>query len=429
MTGQQPVPVFVQGALKVRHTCLWLYYFVRFVLRQFGSRRGPQTAAALAYTTLLSIVPLVGVMFSFFGNLPVFKDISDVVQEFVFGNFVPAFGETVREHLIGFSLKASHLTATGIVILMVIALLMLSTIESALNHIWNVSVRRSRVGRFLVYWAILTLGPILLGISLYATSYVLALPVVSSVDASLMLRTRILSVLPFFTTSIAFTLMYVLVPNCHVSHRDAAIGGLTAALFFEIAKYMFGVYVKSVPTYEMIYGAIAVIPLFLVWIYLSCVIVLLGAQIAYCLSVFRLEHVAGQYDKSRWDFFDVYRVLAELWEAQKTGQSLTATQIKRRGLRIPHTLLNEILEILARARWIERVPGGRLMLSRDLHEVTLLDLHHLLPCKFPEKPGDGSDIWQQTLAEALGKYEQGLQESLAVPLGELFRKTTTAPSD
>lgn len=407
---------------RIRSTFTWLFYFCRFVIRQFVSRRGLQTASSLAYTTLLSIVPLVGVMFSFFGNLPVFKDISEVMQEFIFGNFVPAFGRTVQQYLIDFSMKASQLTITGITVLVLIALLMMATIESALNHIWNVLGRRNSVSRFLIYWAILTLGPILIGLGLYSTSYLLALPVVSHVDASLMIKGRLLALMPFFSTSIAFSLMYILVPNCYVNRRDAVIGGVIAALFFELAKYSFGIYVRSVPAYEMIYGAIAVIPMFLIWIYLSWLIVLLGAQIAYGLSVFRLEDAIGKRDKHEWDFFDAYRIIAELWQVQKAGQGLTSIQIKRRGLHIPHLLLNEILELFRKADWLHRTSGGKWMLSRDVNELTLFDLYLLLPCKFPQKISKASDKWQQTLQAVLESHQQELQQQLSVPLGELFRK-------
>ena len=408
---------------RIMPTFVWLYYFSRYVIRQFVARRGLQTASSLAYTTLLSIVPLVGVIFSFFGNLPVFKDISEIVQEFVFSNFVPAFGETIEEYLIGFSVKASQLTTTGIILLALIALLMMSTIESALNHIWNVLHRRNPLARFLVYWAILTLGPVLIGVSFYSTSYLLALPVISSFDQSLMITSKLLVLMPVITTTVAFILMYILIPNCHVNWRYAVIGGVTAALFFELAKFSFGLYVKSVPTYQMIYGAIAIIPMFLIWVYLSWSIVLIGAQIAYSLSVFRLDDAKEKRDKHQWDFIDAYKVVAELWRAQKNGGGLTPAQLKRGGLRIPHLLLNEILEILRKANWIHRVEGGRWMLSRDMNELTLHDLYQLLPGKFPERINDHSDKWQLTLKEVIALNNQDQQEHLSVPLGTLLRQT------
>jgi membrane protein len=407
---------------KIQSAFIWLYYFSSFVIRQFVARRGLQTASSLAYTTLLSIVPLVGVMFSFFGNLTVFKEISEVMQEFIFSNFVPAFGETVEDYLISFSITASKLTTTGIAVLVLIALLMMSTIESALNHIWNVLARRKPIARFLVYWAILTLGPVLIGASLYTTSYLLALPVISSVDESLMITSRLLILLPVLTTGIAFSFMYILVPNCYVDWRNAVIGGVTAALFFELAKYSFGVYVKSVPTYQVIYGAIAVIPMFLIWVYVSWLVVILGAQIAYSLSVFRLDDAIEKRDKHQWEFLDAFKIIAELWQAQKDGKQLTSAQIKRRGIRIPHLMQNEILELLRKANWVHRTSAGTWILSRDMNELTLLDLYQLLPCKFPEKITTPSNKWHQTLEHVINSYSDNQQQHLSVPLGELFRK-------
>jgi len=407
---------------KIQSAFIWLYHFSSFVIRQFVARRGLQTASSLAYTTLLSIVPLVGVVFSFFGNLPVFKDISNIIRAFIFGNFVPAFGQTIEEYLIGFSVKASQLTVTGIAVLVLIALLMMATIESSMNHIWNVLVRRNRVARFLVYWTILTLGPVLIGAGLYTTSYLLALPLISSVDESLMITSRLLVLLPVLTTSAAFSFMYILIPNCYVNWRNALIGGVTAALFFELAKYSFGVYVKSVPAYQLIYGAIAVIPMFLIWVYVSWLTVLLGAQIAYSLSVFRLDDAIEKRDKHQWEFFDAFKIIAELWQAQKDGKQLTSAQIKRRGIRIPHLMQNEILELFRKANWVHRTSAGKWILSRDVNELTLLDLYQLLPCKFPEKITNTSNKWHQSLEDAIKLHRDNQKQYLSVTLGELFRK-------
>jgi membrane protein len=223
-------------------------------------------------------------MFSLFGTLPVFSDISETIGEFVFANFVPEFGRAVQGYLIDFSLNASQMTHTGIMALIVIALLLMWEIESAINHAWNVPVSRNPVKRFSIYLAVLTGGPLLLGIGLFSTSYLLALPLLSDVDSSLMLRARFLTVMPFLTTILAFALLYNLVPNRRVNRNHALIGGVFAATCFEIAKNAFGLYVMAVPSYAIIYGALAIIPLFLVWIYLSWVIVLLGAQVTCCLS-------------------------------------------------------------------------------------------------------------------------------------------------
>src|SRR5690606_1670964 len=122
------------------------------------------------------------------------------------------------------------------------------------------------VARFLVYWAILTMGPLLLGVGLFSTSYLFSLPLISGVDTTFGVKERLLSWLPFMTTSIAFTIIYILIPNCVVLRRHALVGGIAAAILFELAKYGFGIYVRTMPGYQTIYGALAVIPIFLIWI-------------------------------------------------------------------------------------------------------------------------------------------------------------------
>ena len=268
----------------IRDNLIKVLYFSRFFLRHFYTLRGMQTASSLAYTTLLSIVPLIAVMFGLFGKIAILQDVSASIQEFVFTNFVPHFGQTIQGYISGFSTKASQLTITGSMVLVVIAIMLMATIDNAFNRIWFVTKKRNPIARLLVYWAVLTMGPLLIGIGLASTSYLLSLPVVADVDSTLNLKAHFLSWLPFLTTSIAFTLLYILVPNCYVSKRHALVGGIICAILFEFAKYGFGIYVRTMPSYENIYGAISIIPLFLIWIYVSWVIVLFGAHISFCLS-------------------------------------------------------------------------------------------------------------------------------------------------
>ncbi len=400
----------------VKSGAIWLFCFVPYIFQQFFARRTMQSASSLAYTTLLSLVPLIAVMFSFFSNLPVFKDLSEIIQEFVFSNFVPSFGQTIRDYLINFSIKASQLTTTGIILLVVIALMLMSTINSALDNIWHITKRRSLIGRFLVYWAILTLGPVLIGVGFYSTSYLLALPLVDSVDTS-----RLLTLMPFYTTSIAFTLLYILVPNTNVNTRHAIAGGVTAAILFELAKYTFGLYVKAVPTYQVIYGAMAVIPMFLIWIYVSWVIVLLGAQISYSLSVFRMEDIGKHHSEIRWGFLDAYQIIGELWLAQKQGTGRSVMQLKKSGVRIAHTSMNEIFDLLIKANWINRNTSGQYYLIRDLGELTLLDLYKILPCKLPNNMDRPANKWQKSLKGVLADSDASLAVALAIPVNKALK--------
>jgi membrane protein len=412
----------------VRRQFEWLFYFTRFSFRQFFRQRGIQIAAFLAYTTLLSLVPLLTVVVTFLGGLPMFDRFNDAIQTFIFSNFVPNFGDTIRDYLSTFSSKASQLTVTGLVALFVIAILLMNTIDGALNTIWHVHNRRSPVARFLIYWAVLTLGPLLLGIGLLSTSYLLSLPLISGVGGSgYDLKAHLLSWLPFLTTSVAFTLLYVLIPNCFVLGRHALLGGVTAAVLFELAKYGFGVYVRTVPTHE-IYGALAVIPIFLIWIYLSWVIVLLGAHITFCLSAFRLAPEKAGRKEADWDFIEVFRIIVLLWRMQKEGRSLGFNIMRRHGFRIPQYHFNEIMELLQQANWVEKNSQGAWLLSRDMDDVTMLDLHHIIPRPLPLGIPDRSvDRDMEGLYAVLHDYRAHLDKSLSVPLSDVLDGAVARP--
>ena len=321
-----------------------------------------------------------------------------------------------------FATKASQLTITGICILLIIAILLMSTIDNALNTIWRIKKRRNPVGRFLVYWAVLTLGPMLVGVGLISTSYLLSLPVLNEVDATFgfEIKKNLLSSLPFLTTSIAFSILYILIPNCFVSGRHAFVGGFAAAIFFELAKYGFGIYVKTMTTYETIYGAIAIIPLFLIWIYLSWVIVLLGAHFTFCLSAFNFNAERAGRKNPDWELVDVVRLLFALWQVQKQGRPLLSQHLKEYRINLPQYQVNEIMECLQQASWVYQSAGGNWMLSRNLADVTVLDLTGIIPRKVPAESGRTDDVWSEKFAAILQQNHASQESSLSVALDNLF---------
>lgn len=259
--------------------------FFSYFWGHFFSDNCLQHATALSYTTLLSLVPLMAVMLSVFTAFPLFEDVSLQLQHFVFENFVPASGEVVRQYIQQFSENASKLTGPGLISLVVTSIMMMAAIDSSLNKIWHNSKPRRPAARFVVYWSVLTLGPILIGVSLAVSSYIVSLPLFSE-TASYGEKLGLLRALPFFMETLAFTLLYVVVPNCRVAFRAALIGGVTAALLFELAKKAFSFYITSFPAYETIYGAMSAIPVFLVWIFLSWSITLMGAELVWCVGAF-----------------------------------------------------------------------------------------------------------------------------------------------
>jgi membrane protein len=400
----------------------WLFYFVRFSFRHFYEQQGMRIAASLSYATLLALVPLVTVMFGFLGGLPVFSNIGTSMQTYIFTNFMPEFGEIVFDYIKAFSERATQLTVPGLIMIFVIALMLMSTIESALNTIWHVRIRRNPVARFLVYWAILTLGPMLVGAGLFTTSYLFSLPMIYDVETSLGLRENLLVWLPFLTTSIAFTVVYIIVPNCYVLRWHAVAGGIIAAILFELAKSGFGIYVKTIPSYQTIYGALAVIPIFLIWIYTSWVVLLLGAHITFCLSAFRLiaeKHERRDHD---WSFEEVYQIVHMLWLAQKEGKSLSFPQMRKRGLTTPQHQINDIIGYLQAADWVHATGSGNWLLSRDMDEVTMLDLHRIIPRPLPVELHHDDAKAEEILETTLQRYQQSLEENLAVPMSELLRQ-------
>lgn len=243
-------------------------------------------AGNLAYVSLLSLVPLIAVVFALFAAFPMFSEVSVQLKSFVFNNFVPAAGNIIQSYLEQFVANVNKMTAVGIGGLIVTALLLMYSIDSALNAIWRSARKRPLVYSFAIYWMILTLGPLLAGASLAISSYVLSLhwATVSGVSGALDLLLRLF---PLLLSCMAFWLLYSIVPTAQVAGRDALIGALVAGALFELGKKAFALYVTMFPSYQLIYGVLAVIPILFLWVYWTWCIVLLGAEITATLGDYR----------------------------------------------------------------------------------------------------------------------------------------------
>lgn len=260
-----------------------LRQFVSQVAKRFVHDRCQRVAGALSFTTVLAIGPLTAVMLAVLSLAPGFSAWMTVIQDFIYSNFVPAAGEVVQKYLTQFAGKAGRLTAVGLLFLGVTAIMLMATIEQAFNDIWRVANTRKLLHRFLAYWALLTLGPILVAGSLTLTSKLFTLPFLGRAEVTI-LRDVLDVMLPLAFEFGAVVLLYTVVPNVSVLWRNALAGGLFAAVLLETAKYLFAVSMKTFTSYQTIYGAIAALPIFLVWVYISWVIVLLGAIVAATLN-------------------------------------------------------------------------------------------------------------------------------------------------
>jgi len=407
-----------------RVSMLWQrqWHFLRLLGARFVQDQGLPSTASLTYTTLLSLVPLMTVFLAVFSAFPVSERVVEQIQDFVFANFIPASGEVLQQYLQQFSQKASQLTGAGFLFLIVVALMLMANIDRAFNTIWRVKAKRTPLSTFIVYWSILSLGPLLIGVSMAVTSYLVSMPLLSDAAATLGFGRRLLGLAPLLASASAFTLLYAVVPNRRVPIRHAMAGGVLAAVLFEIAKRGFAFYLTQFPAYEAIYGALAAIPIFLVWIYLSWLVTLLGAEFSCCLGIYQDEWSIEESEVRGSEFFLAFRLLQRLWQAQQVGDVLSIKQISRELHGGSEERLETILYDLAKANLVLKVEGGGWALAKDMSEVSLIDLYRVGNCSFTQLPQLDSveDPGEKAFWQVMHKVDEGQSQEMTVPLARLF---------
>lgn len=261
----------------------WMQYLNRCIDDQITVNAG-----YLAYVTLLSIVPLVAVGVAIFSAFPGFESTLVTIENFLFTNLVPTSTDVIKEHISAFAGNANKMTAVGVGFLAAVSLLLIRNVDATLNRIWRIKKKRPMMISFAVYWMVLSLGPVLLGASIGVTSYIVSL--VSFADQGIPgFSGFLLKLLPYIISMVGFIMLYTLVPNTRVPFRAAIPGALFAAMLFELTKKGFALYISHFPSYEVIYGALATIPILFVWVYLSWIVVLLGAEFTVCISPENIE--------------------------------------------------------------------------------------------------------------------------------------------
>lgn len=400
------------GELRERGTRLletlrtWPWFDTLRTLRQrFREDRLGLTASSLTFTTLIALVPLVTVGLAVFTAFPMFAGFEASLEKYFLQNLVPdSIARPVLRSLTQFAAKARGVGTVGLLLLLTTALALMFTIDRTLNAIWRVQRPRPLAQRVLVYWAAITLGPLVLGVSLSLTSYAVSASkgFVAAMPGIVSLALELLQVLMLAATAAG---LFHYVPNTAVRWSHAWAGGVFVAIAFEGAKKVLAWYVASVPTYSAVYGTFATVPILLLWVYLGWVIMLLGAVIAAYAPSLQMRVVAREHTPG-WRFELALTVLRRLDAARRGPRHGLSLVDLGEGLRADPLQLEPIVDLLAALDWVSRLDEG----SRSRH-VLLCDPARTPLAPLVERtllqPGEASRsvtqrLAQMTLAEALG---------------------------
>lgn len=376
----------------------------RHVWAHFQEDRCFEEAASLGYTSLLSMIPLLAVVFGILALFPVFNEWSASVQSFIFDNFLPDAGEQIVPYINTFLESVSGLTLPGTITLIATALLLMVRIEVAFNRIWRVDRSRTLTNRIVLYWALMTLGPLLIAaaVALSAQKVFGDAGMIGSLPPGLQ------KIGTFLLGWTVFSLFFLFVPNRPVRVKHAVIGAFLSTLLFEVAKAGFVAYVSNA-NYKVIYGALATVPLFLFWLYLVWVVVLLGASLAASLTTFS-DYRKHETDwPKKWEFQLAFRLLGHLWKAQQEGRSLSRLQLLELEPQASEMQIVRLLGRMRDQRIVTTDADGDILLRRDLDELSLADLYNHGEYYLPI--GDTAELpldseWDRAYVEVLNRMQE-----------------------
>lgn len=399
-----------------RHYARLSWQFAQMMQRQVRDTDCMKSAAQLTYVTLFALVPLMTVTYSMFSAIPAFQGLGEELQALIFANMVPETGQELLGHLQDFSNQARRLTLVGVVFLVASAYFMLANIEKNFNAVWGIVKGRRGISKFLLYWAVLSLGPLLLGIGLAMSTYLASLRFFMDGYQVLGWITWIFEFTPWVLTSATFTLLFAAVPNCKVPLKHALIGGFITGFVFEVLKAVFGVIVAN-SAISSIYGAFAIVPLFLLWVNVTWLVILSGAVLVHTIGIYQIS----LRDRGYPDLVAATVVLWHFYRRSLDGRGLEDSELLALGL--SSAQWQRIREALQKNNWVAVTNQDDFVLCRDLHYrrvselALLLDLPRVLP-----DPSSGLDKlpWYPVLHGRLESIEQYSHEQVDMTFAELF---------
>ena len=394
---------------------------IHYLASRLREDRLTTKAAALTFVSLFALVPLLTVTLSIASALPTAGNIQDKLSDFLLQFLLPESSSQVVQYLSAFISQARSLTLFGVAILVVTAVLMLRNVEAALNEIWQNRVNRRPLQSVLLYWTVLSLGPIAIGLGLGARAYLFAVTNEWAGLDVLGLGTALIGLLPFILSTVGLTCLYVLVPNCQVPWRHALAGGVFAAITFTIARALFTT-VMSKSSYTLVYGAFAAVPLFLLWIYVTWIIVLAGAVLTHGLSAYQ----SSEQERTPL-LIKALDTLYLFWRAQQEGRALSDLDVIGTNEWSSNALDADswrlIRDRLSEANILKRSDRGRYLLCRDLHSISLADLAKILRAEPAYPKTDTGPLWRQTATGMLTRQMEQEAQELVTPLAVLFAST------
>jgi len=400
------------------------------VLCRFNKDGCLSSAAALSYTTLLAMVPLLALALGILTGFPGFEDVHARIQSFVVRNLVPQAGQAVTSALTSFVENAARATGVGIIGLAFTSIMLFSTINSTFNQIWRVERERPILWRVVVYWAIISLGPMLFGAALSLSGTIFG-----EISGDRGMRQLISRLLPLAIEIVAFSLLYAITPNRPVRWRHAWLAGVVAAFLFELLKAGYGGYLREFPTYQSIYGALSSIPIFLLWMYLCWAVTLFGAEVAAAMPEWQSANALKEpeRDPRPGERLTLAMVLLNRMLESSRVQGPIRHEDLIDGLAAPMKWVDYELQALTKGGFIERTERGDWVLARDLDELTVGDLYRgldLTPSPAdaaPSTPLAPAADWPERLYKILAEVKEAEREVMRVPVKRLLMHRKEEP--
>lgn len=394
--------------------------FLMYLIKNFLDDNCTQKAASLTYTTLLSIVPILTLLLVVLSSIPELATAKKQIQQLIFSNLLPSTGFQVSQYIDQFAANSSNLTVIGIGVLLFTTISTLFTIETAFNQIWRVEKKETTLFNLLRYWAIITLAPLILGTAFIVSSTVQSLSFLNQkiggygIDWAIWVQIGSAAVM-----MLGLVGMYWFIPRCQVRFKHALVAGIVVGIIFELLKLTFGVIVDNFTSYKAVYGAFAALPLFLLWVYLSWNIILLGVQISYCLTIFETEEV-----HPRHALFSLMDMLNVMYREHKKGNAVSEAGLRDVLGRQEMPNWYTYVSFLQDNNLIATSERDEYVLKRSLNDYTFWDFYINLPYPLPHakdlKKLQQQAPWTGDWIDTMASSEKQLQQTFDIPMAHIF---------